>query len=68
MNLTIKNHRDTKAEIEVIFNNYYGDNLEIDWNTNEVDLESRTSNEKRFTKKFKPDETFAFEWKESYSP
>ena len=36
MNLTINNHKDEEVEIMVIYNTYYGDNLEIKWNENNV--------------------------------
>ena len=36
--MTIKNHKNTEAEIVVIYSNGYGDNLKLLWKNNYVDL------------------------------
>lgn len=33
-NITITNHKDINAEIEVRLNQYYGDNLKVSWKSN----------------------------------
>lgn len=68
MNMTIVNHKDTAAEIEVVLNSYYGDNLFITWKTNGVQLEKQHSNEYKFRKVLQPDETFVAQWNEDYRP
>ena len=69
MNLTVTNHKNTEADIEVDFSAYYNDDkFEIEWQSNGVELMRQSANLYKFSKKFKPDETFAFEWKESYNP
>lgn len=38
MNMTVKNRKDTEAEVIVIYSNGYGDNLKIDWKSNDIEL------------------------------
>ena len=66
MNMTIKNHKSTEAEVIVKLTTYYGDNLRITWNTPGVELEKVTANLFKFTKVLQADEEFTAEWKEDY--
>jgi len=66
MNLTITNHKDTEAEVEVRLSSYYGDNLKLSWESNGVELIKETANKYKWVKTFQPDEEFAFEWREDY--
>ena len=36
--MTVKNRKDTEAEVIVIYSNGYGDNLKIDWKSNDIEL------------------------------
>ena len=57
MNLTVNNHKDEEVEIVVIYTTYYGDNLEIKWNENNVaKLEKLNNSKYRVIMKLKADE------------
>ena len=57
MNLTVNNHKDEEVEIVVIYTTYYGDNLEIKWNENNVaKLEKLNNSKYRIIMKLKADE------------
>ena len=67
MNMTIKNRKDIPGKVVVIFNNYYADSLSIEWQeSNDVELEKRTSTEYHFSKILQPDEIWTTEWVETY--
>ena len=69
MNLTVVNHKDTPAEVEVKFTTYYGDNLSAKWNSaNPVQLEKISASEYHVTQVLKPDEKVSYLWTEDYQP
>lgn len=68
MNLTITNHKEIPAEVEVIFNQYYGDNLKIKWNNDGVELLKESSNTYKWKRVIQPDEKFVVSWNEDYYP
>ena len=67
MNMTIKNRKEIPGKVVVILNNYYADDLSIEWQeSNDVELEKRTSTEYHFSKILQPDEVWITEWVETY--
>ena len=67
MNMTIKNRKEIPGKVVVILNNYYADDLSIEWQeSNDVELEKRTSTEYHFSKILQPDEVWITEWTETY--
>ena len=68
MNLTITNHKSIAAEVEVTFNQYYGDNLRLKWSTDKLELTKESANVYKWKKVIKPDEKFVATWSEEYYP
>ena len=69
MNLTIVNHKSVPSEIEVKFNTYYGENLELKWKEqNGAQLLKETSNLYKIVSLVQPDQTIVYEWTEDYRP
>ena len=66
MNMTVKNHKDTEAEVVIIYSNSYADNLKFQWLEENVELEKRTSTEFRWKKVLQPDEIWVTKWVENY--
>ena len=60
--MTVKNHKDTEAEIVIIYSNYYNDDLQISWEDNDVELEKKSSSEYKWKKVVQPDEVWTTEW------
>ena len=66
MNMTVKNHKDTEAEVVIIYSNSYADNLKFQWLEENVELEKKTSTEFRWKKVLQPDEIWVTKWVENY--
>ena len=66
LRMTVKNHKDTAAEVVVKYYNGYGDNLRFAWD-NEEDLVKISATEYEFKKVLQPDEIWETTWEENYS-
>lgn len=61
--MTVTNHKETDARVIIIFNNGYGDNLDMTWDNAET-LDKRSATEYRWEKVLKPDEKWTVKWGE----
>ncbi len=68
MNLTVSNRKDISAEIVIEYSNYYGDNLKLNWKTQNLNVQKVSASLYRIKRVFKADETFVFVWSEDYRP
>lgn len=67
MNLTLVNHKDTAAEVEVKLSNYNGDNVAINWNAgNAAKLVKISATEYRIVQTLTPDQRVTYLWSENY--
>jgi hypothetical protein len=67
LNITVRNHKETDAEIIVVYSNNYGDNLEIEWDqSNDVVLERERSRLFKWRKVVKGNENWIVQWTETY--
>ena len=67
--MTITNHKDINAEIEVLFNTYLGDNLKISWDAaNTAQLVKENASLSKIIFKIKANSVVSFKWKEDYQP
>ena len=63
MKLTVTNHKDVPAEVEVKFSTYYGDNLSIKWAaSNPAKLAKQSASEYTITQILNPDEKAVYSW------
>lgn len=66
LSMKVVNHKDVKADVVVIFNNGYGDNLKITMNGGAAGPEKVSAQEYRWRKTLAPNEVWEFGWKEDY--
>jgi hypothetical protein len=66
LNLTIWNHKDISAEIVVEINNYYGDNNQFIWTTQDIQVQKVSAQKLRISRVFEANEKKSYLWKESY--
>ncbi len=65
--MKVVNHKDVKADVVVIFNNNYGDNLKITTMSGTAAAPEKVSaQEYRWKKTLAPNEVWEFGWKEDY--
>ena len=64
--IKVTNHKETSADIIVIFSNGYGDNLRITMENNASAPEKRSASEYRWRKVVSAGEVWEFSWKEDY--
>jgi predicted DNA-binding protein (MmcQ/YjbR family) len=66
--LTITNHKDIDAEIEILLSTY-GDNLKITWDpTNVASLVKANASLYKIIFKIKANQVVSLKWKEDYTP
>lgn len=67
-NITITNHKEINAEVEVRLNQYYGDNLKVQWQTSGLAVTKESVGVYKFLKVLGPGEKFVARWTEEYYP
>lgn len=64
--MKVTNHKETSAQVVVIFSNNYADNLRITMLDNAAAPEKRSATQYRWTKTLNANEVWEFSWKEDY--
>ena len=64
--MKVINHKDTKADIVIIFSNSYADNLKLSVDKANIAPQKVSASEYRWTKILAPNEVWQLEWKEDF--
>lgn len=68
VNLTVYNHKTVSAEIVVEITVSGGDNVKINWKSQNINIEKVSATLLRVTRIYKADEKYSLLWSEDYRP